>query len=136
MNGNWYGASAGQWWGYRNTNSYAGWHVFPNTRRKTKKQVYAERANLGVDKRTIEQTAKKVVERSKVNRVVDITKIDDYYRNCIPDLTALFMAELRLTVKSPDYTRAIQAALAVKKLKEAQRLRDEEDEEEALLLFM
>lgn len=110
--------------------TYAGWHVFPNTRRKKKKQIHAERASLGVDKQKIEQTARKVVELPKTNRVVDKTKIDYYYRPDIADLTALLMAELRLTVKSPDYTQAIQLALASK------LDRDNQDDEEALLLLM
>ena len=110
--------------------TYEGWHVFPNTRRKTRKQIHAERAKLGIDKETITQTAKKVVELPKAIQVVDRTKIEYYYRPDIADLTALLMAELRVTVKSPDYTQAIQIALAAK------RQREDEDDEEALLLLM
>lgn len=112
-------------WGER----YAGWDVFPNTRRRTRKQVLAERERLGVSRETIEKTAEKVVEQSKADRTFSKIKIEYGSQQEVVDLTYLLMEELRVTVKLPDYTRAIAIALAMKK-------REEEDEEDALLLLM
>lgn len=112
-------------WGER----YAGWDVFPNTRRRTRKQVLAERERLGVSRETIEKTAEKVVELSKADRTFSKIKIEYGSQQEVVDLTYLLMEELRVTVKLPDYTRAIAIALAMKK-------REEEDEEDALLLLM
>ena len=106
----------------------SGWSP-PIARRKTKKDIYRERVKLGIIKETIEKAAEKIVA-AKARQTVDKARIGNYYRPDVADLTALLMAELRLTVKSPDYTQAIQIAIAAK------RHRDNEDDEEAILLLM
>ncbi len=114
-----------------------GW-MGPNIRRKTKQDIYRERVRLGIIIEDIEEAAEKIVEE-KVAPVIDNEEIVSDNRPDVADLVILLMQELRVTVKSPDYTRAIQAALSAKRMEETrrlQRMRDEEDEEEALMLLM
>lgn len=123
-----WGASWGNAWG----NSWGsiavadapsgGWLY--KTRRKTKREVYEERIKLGIIQETIEKAAKKVIFLGKA---LDSKVNDVYYRPDIAELVKSLMAELMVTVPSPDYRRSIEAALKAKF--------DEEDEESILLLM-
>lgn len=118
--------------------STSGGYFEPHTRRRTKKEAYRERELLRLKIQDVEEVAEQVVEKkldAMVGQTVD-SRIDvNPSRPDVDYLVNQLMAQLRLTVKVPDYTRAIQAALVAKKQKDAKRLQDEEDEE-ALLLFM
>lgn len=110
-------------------------------RRKTKRDVYLERVRLGIIKEEIDSVAEKIVAKKakKAHFAIDFYKTAIHNRPVVADLVESLMKELKVTMKSPDYSRAIQAALAVQKMKEMQRLKalqDEEDEEEAILLLM
>ena len=99
--------------------TYSGGY-YPITRRKTKKEVYAERLKMGIVKEDIQKKAVEVV--AKVAEKVNYAPA--YYYD--PDkLVKQLMAELRVKVPSPDYTRAIELALKIA----------EQDEEDALLLL-
>ena len=111
------------------SNTYLG----PNIRRRTKKEAYREREALRLTIEGIEQAAQKIVEKTPIKEAtnalaVDSGKIDYYSRRDIADLTKLLMLELQVTVQMPDYTRAIEIAIAAH-----QRNRDEED---ALLMML
>lgn len=99
--------------------SYSGGYDYPLTRRKTKKEVYAERLKMGIVKEDIQQKAVEVV--AKVQKV----NYAPAYEYDPQQLVKQLMAELRVKVPSPDYTRAIELALRIA----------EQDEEEALLLL-
>ena len=116
--------------------SSSGGFFLPQTKRRTKKEALRERELMRLKIQDVEAVAEKIVEEKSVAK--NAKTVDSVALSSTPDIDYLvnqLMAKLRLTAKSPDYTRAIQAALAAKKLKDAKRLRDEEDEE-ALLLFM
>ena len=99
--------------------TYSGGY-YPLTRRKTKKEVYAERLKMGIVKEDIQKKAVEVV--AKVAEKVNYAPAYHYD----PDkLVKQLMSELRVKVPSPDYTRAIELALKIA----------EQDEEDALLLL-
>lgn len=101
------------------TETYSGGY-YPLTRRKTKKEVYAERLKMGIVKEDIQKKAVEVV--AKVAEKVNYAPAYEYDPQ---QLVKQLMAELRVKVPSPDYTRAIELALKIA----------EQDEEEALLLL-
>lgn len=113
----------------------------PTGRRKTKREVYLERVRLGIIREDIQEVAQKVVEEvvniSNIpEKTVDAPQIIAHNRPDVADLVSKLMSELRVSVKSPDYTRAIQAALEIKRLKEAKRLKALQDDEDILMLLM
>lgn len=98
--------------------------VFPNvnqvTRRKKRKAIYDELTRSGFTKQDISVKALKVVEC--VNSAL-------LAQSELPDTEALvkmLMAELRVTIPSVDYSRAIHAAILA---------RQEDDDIEVLLSF-
>lgn len=113
--------------------TFSGGWLGPNTRRKTRRDVYLERVKLGIIKEEIATVAEEIVQ--KATKPIDFVEIVGNNRPDVADMVTSLMNELRVTVKSPDYTRAIQAALEVQRMKEARRLQDEEDEEVLLLLM-
>ena len=102
------------------TETYSGGYDYPLTRRKTKKEVYAERLKMGIVKEDIQKKAVEVV--AKVAEKVNYAPAYEYDPQ---QLVKQLMAELRVKVPSPDYTRAIELALKIA----------EQDEEDALLLL-
>lgn len=100
--------------------TYSGGYDYPLTRRKTRKEVYAERLKMGIVKEDIQKKAVEVV--SKVAEKVNYAPAYEYDPQ---QLVKQLMAELRVKVPSPDYTRAIELALKIA----------EQDEEDALLLL-
>lgn len=103
------------------TETYSGGYDLPTGRRKTKKEVYAERVKLGIIKEDIERKALEVVEKAAEKQ----TTFEPVYRQDPEIFVRQLMAELRLKVPSPDYTRAIEIALKIA----------EQDEEDSILLL-
>ena len=101
--------------------AYSGGYDLPTGRRKTKRDVYAERVRLGIIKEDIAIAAEKVVEKAIVKdestQVVELPSVEQ--------LVSDLMRKLRVTVRSPDYTRAIELALKVA----------EQDDEDVLFLL-
>ena len=97
------------------TQDGGGW-MPPQGRRKTRKEVYAERVKLGILPPAIVRAAEKV---AIVAETVAEFKADR------PRYEEMFMRELSITKWSPDYTRAIQAQIEIL-----------EQEDEDILLLM
>ena len=97
-----------------NSSNSGGW--FPNVRRKTRKEVYAERVRLGILPATVAKAAERVAE-----------KVEVVPKRITPDLQKLMMAELKVTKWAPDYSRAIELALRLRQM--------EQDDEDVLLLM-
>jgi len=102
--------------------AYSGGYDLPTGRRKSKKEVYAERVKLGIIKEDIEQKALEVVAKAekKTYTFEPSNRVDPQ------ELTRQLMAELRLKVPSPDYSRAIEIAIRAA----------EQDEEDSLILLL
>ena len=115
----------GNSWGLRERPA-GGW--YPNIGKKPKRNAKKEWIRLGLVKENIEKTAKKVVfSQKKPIEAIDNKVNDVYHRPDVADLVLLLMQELRVTVYIPDYTIAIEAAL---------RIKQEQEDEEAILLLM
>jgi len=97
---------------------YSGGWTHSQARRKSKKEIYAERVRLGILPPAVVEAAKKVAE---VIEVPPVYKADQQF------MQMLMMEELKVTTWLPDYSRAIQIQLAIR--------RQEEDDEEVLLLM-
>ena len=93
-----------------------GW-MPPQGRRKTRKEVYAERVKLGILPPAIVRAAEKV---AVVAETVAEFKADR------PRYEEMFMRELNVTKWAPDYTRAIQIQIELM----------QQDDEDILLLMM
>jgi hypothetical protein len=93
-----------------------GWHL-PQGRRKSRKEVYAERVKLGILPPAIMRAAEKV---AMVAETVEEFKAER------PRYEEMFMRELSLTKWSPDYTRSIQIQIELM----------QQDDEDILLLMM
>ena len=102
------------------TASPAGGWVSPQGRRKTRKEVHAERVRLGILPPDIVKAAKAVAEKA-----AEQGDPAEVYREKRDSLNAKFMQELHITHWLPDYTRAIQAQIAL----------IEQEEEDILLLL-
>jgi hypothetical protein len=89
---------------------------WPQSRRKTRKEVYAERVKLGILPPAIVKAAAKVAQAAATVEEFKAEK---------PRYQEMFMRELSVTKWAPDYTRAIQAQLEII-----------EQEEEDILLLM
>ena len=92
-----------------------GW-MPPRGRRKTRKEVYAERVKLGILPPAIVKAAAKVAEAAATQEEFKAER---------PRYEEMFLRELSITKWSPSYTRAIQAQLEIL-----------EQEEEDILLLM
>lgn len=101
--------------------TYSGGYDLPTGRRKTKREVYAERVRLGIIKEDIAIAAEKVVEKA----IAPAVKTDVVELPSVDQLVNELMLKLRVTVKSPDYTRAIELALKIA----------EQDDEDVLFLM-
>ena len=95
-----------------------GW--LPSMRRKTRKQMHAERIKLGILPPDVVKAAKKAAQV-----VVDEPEPIKAYKADPEPADKVFLRELGATKMLPDYTRAIQAQIKVMQ-------REEED----LMLFM
>ena len=95
-----------------------GW--FPSPRRRSKKELHAERVRLGILPADVVKAAKKVAAR-----VIDEPEPIEAYQEKKAKLDKVFLEELGATKMSPDYTRAIQIQIQI--------MQDEEDD--LLLMF-
>ena len=83
------------------TTSGGGW--LPNYRRKTRKEIHAERVRLGILPPDVVKAAAVVAAR-----VMDEPEPIEAYRDNRAELNKVFLRELGATRMLPDYTRAIQ----------------------------
>jgi hypothetical protein len=102
------------------TQQYSGGWFPTEGRRKTRKQIHAERVRLGILPADIVEAAKVVAEKAAEEG--DPVQV---YKQNRDSLNAKFMQELHVTHWLPDYGRAIQAQIAI----------IEQDDEDILLLL-
>ena len=91
-----------------------GW--LPQTRRKSRKQIYEERVKLGILPPPVIKAAAKVAA---------VAQTVEEFKEERPKYEEMFLKAIKKTEWLPDYTRAIQAQLAIM----------EQEEEELLLLL-
>lgn len=92
----------------------------PSFRRKTRKEIHAERVRLGILPEQIRQAAQKVVEKA-----AEQGDPQEVYEDNTERYRAMFLREVGATKWAPDYARAIRIQLELM----------ERDAEDALLLM-
>ena len=97
---------------------YSGGWTHSQARRRNKRELYAERVRLGILPPAVVKAAKKVVE---VIEEKPVYKADQRY------METLMLEELKVAKWLPDYSRAIQIQLEIR--------RQEQDDEDILLLM-
>jgi hypothetical protein len=95
-----------------------GW--LPNLRRKTRKEIHAERVRLGILPEQIRKAAQKVAEKA-----AEQGDPEEVYEDNTEKYKAMFLREIGATKWAPDYARAIKIQLELM----------ERDAEDALLLM-
>lgn len=92
----------------------------PSFRRKTRKEIHAERVRLGILPEQIRKAAQKVVEKA-----AEQGDPQEVYEDNTERYRAMFLREVGATKWAPDYARAIRIQLELM----------ERDAEDALLLM-
>jgi hypothetical protein len=88
-----------------------GW--LPQTRRKSRKQIYEERVKLGILPPPVIKAAAKVAA---------VAQTVEEFKEERPKYEEMFLKAIKKTEWLPDYTRAIQAQLAIMELEEEELL--------------
>lgn len=88
-----------------------GW--LPQTRRKSRKQIYEERVKLGILPPPVIKAAAKVAA---------VAQTVEEFKEERPKYEEMFLKAIKKTEWLPDYTRAIQAQLAIIELEEEELL--------------
>lgn len=96
---------------------FSGGWTQSQARRRTKKELYAERVRLGILPPKVVKAAKKIAE------VIE----EPVYKADFDYIKTIMLEELKVTEWMPDYSRAIDIAMKIKEI--------EQDDEEVLLLI-